>query len=108
LLDDVFHSTGHEVEKLKEHGVELLDQTPCNASQDALLSEASHLSLKVHNPLKSCMTRVKLGRTQDKLLCEGLNLELGQIIDLPTEGKKQLLSHSECSLQSSSFVKTWT
>jgi hypothetical protein len=51
-----------------------------------LFSEASHLSLKVHNPLKSCMTVVKLGRTQ--LLCERLNLELDQIVDLPPEGKK--------------------
>jgi hypothetical protein len=76
LLDDVFHSTGYEVEQPKGHGVELLDQTLRGASQDALLSEASHLSLKVHNPLKSCMTVVKLRRTQEYLLCEGLNLEL--------------------------------
>src|ERR1700693_6191585 len=77
---------------------------PRGASQDALLSEASHLSLKVHNPFKSCMTVVKLVTTQEHLLCEDLNLELDQIIDLPPEGKKQRLSHREHSLQSSSFV----
>jgi hypothetical protein len=50
------------------------------------------------------MTVVNLGRTQEYRLCEGLNLELDQIIDLPPEGKKQLLSHREHLLQSSSLV----
>jgi hypothetical protein len=38
------------------------------------------------------------------LLLEGLNLELNEIIDLPPESKKQLLSHREHALQSSSLV----
>jgi len=50
------------------------------------------------------MTVVKLERTQKNLLCENLNLELDQIIDLPPESKEQLLSHREHSLQSSTFV----
>ena len=74
------------------------------ASQDVLLSQTGHLFLKVHDPLKSRVTVVKLERTQERLLLEGLNLELNEIIDLPPEGKKQLLSHREHALQSSSLV----
>jgi hypothetical protein len=44
-------------------------------------------SLKIHNPLKPCMTVVKLGRIQEYRWGEDLNLEPDPIIDLPAKGK---------------------
>ena len=78
-----------------EGRVQLLDWPPCGASQNAFLSEAGDFFLKVHDSLKSCVPILKLGRVQSRLLCENMDLELDQSIDLLPEGKEQWLFHRE-------------
>jgi hypothetical protein len=55
-----------------------------------------------------CMTVVKVGRTQEHLLCEDLNLELDQIVDLTPEGKNSCCTIENARSSSRVSSQTWT
>jgi hypothetical protein len=73
--------------------VNLPNQKPLVAAQDAFLSQSGHFFLKVHDPRKPGATILALRSIRGKGLGESLDLECDQIIDFAPQSKEPFLSH---------------